>query len=106
MERNSTAGFVSTSTGRRRDQRRFLTSRTGEMTGMVEASGGSWRVTGDSLCNERTGRRSIWIEFWRPTAILPHRCRLECDAQNPSRTTARNFLFQMEQNSTAVFALT
>ena len=38
MERNSTAGFALTSTGRRRDQRSFLTSRMGEMTGMVEAS--------------------------------------------------------------------
>ena len=82
------------------------TSRTGEMTGMVEASWWFMEGTGDSLRNERTGRRSIWIEFWRPTAILPHRCRLECDARNPSRTAARYFLFQMEQNSRAAFALT
>ena len=80
------------------------TSRTGEMTGMVEASW--WFMEGYRRNNERTGRRSIWIEFWMPTAILPHRCRLECDARNPSRTTARNFLFQMEQNSRAAFALT
>ena len=55
-----------------------------------------------------TGRRSIWIGFWMSTAILPHRCRLKGQMRRPQSEPhdARNFLFQMEQNSRAAFALT